>query len=157
VVTVTFTVPAEAAGDVTVILVFDTTFMFVPTVAPNSTVVAVSRFVPVMVTIVPPGSGPAVGEIAVTVGAATYVKSSALEVADVPPSVSTVTLTLPVPPGAVAVICVPAVFTVKLDTKVEPNLTADAPARFVPMMVTTVPPVAGPSEGVTAVTVGLGV
>ena len=42
-------------------------------VAPNLTAVAPVRFVPVIVTLVPPAVGPALGLTAVTVGAATYV------------------------------------------------------------------------------------
>ena len=36
-----------------------------------------------------------------------------------------------------------------------PNLTALAPVRLVPVMVTEVPPAVGPEEGETAVTVGV--
>jgi hypothetical protein len=37
---------------------------------------------------------------------------------------------------------------------VDPNLTALAPVRFVPVIVTLVPPPSGPAVGLTAVTVG---
>ena len=47
-----------------------------------------------------------------------------------------------------------AEITVKLVAAVAPNLTAVAPFRFVPVMVTCVPPAAGPEVGLTAVTVG---
>ena len=43
----------------------------VPAAVPNSTAVAPARFVPVIVTVVPPAVGPDVGLTAVTVGAAT--------------------------------------------------------------------------------------
>ena len=36
----------------------------------------------------------------------------------------------------------------------EPKVTADAPVKPVPVMVTVVPPVAGPVAGLTDVTVG---
>ena len=39
---------------------------------------------------------------------------------------------------------------------VEPNLTSLAPVRFVPVIVTVVPPAAGPLVGSTWVTVGAG-
>jgi hypothetical protein len=42
-------------------------------VVPKRTAVAFSKFVPVIVTDVPPAVGPAVGLTPVTVGAATYV------------------------------------------------------------------------------------
>ena len=55
--------------------------------------------------------------------------------------------------GAVALIEV-AELTVKLVALVAPNLTAVAPVKFVPVIVTTVPPVVGPEFGLTGVTVG---
>lgn len=59
----------------------------------------------------------------------------------------------PVPAGDTAVI---DVFdpTVKLVALVAPNLTAVAPRSAVPVMVTVVPPDAGPLVGLTAVTIG---
>jgi hypothetical protein len=103
VVTVTSTVPVPA-GDVAVIEVAELTVKVVALVAPNFTAVAPVRLVPVMATDVPPVVGPAVGEIDVTVGGATWVNWSAADVADVPPGVVTVTSTVPVPAGDVAVI-----------------------------------------------------
>ena len=64
----------------------------------------------------------------------------------------TVTLTVPVPAGAVAVIDV-ALLTVKLAV-VDPNFTTVAPVKSVPVRVTEVPPEAGPLAGDSAVTVG---
>ncbi len=56
----------------------------------------------------------------------------------VPPGVVTVTSTVPaVPAGAVAVMLV-ALLTVKLVAAVEPNLTAVAPVKLVPVIVTVV-------------------
>ena len=61
-----------------------------------------------------------------------------------PPVVVTVTSTVPVAPaGAVAVMLV-ALLTVNVGALVAPNLTAVAPVRLVPVIVTVVPPVAGP-------------
>ena len=68
VVTVTCTVP-EPAGEVAVILVADSTLTPVAALAPNLTVLAPVRFVPVIVTEVPPAAGPLVGSTFVTVGA----------------------------------------------------------------------------------------
>ena len=70
-----------------------------------------------------------------------------------PPVVTTVTSTVPLPAGAVAVICV-ALFTVNLLALVAPNLTAVAPVKFVPVMTTEVPPVAGPLDVARLLTVG---
>ena len=71
----------------------------------------------------------------------------------VPPGVVTVTSTVPEPAGLVAVIEA-ALFTVKLAAAVAPNLTAVAPVKLVPVMVTEVPPTEGPELGTTDLTVG---
>ena len=71
----------------------------------------------------------------------------------VPPGVVTVTSTVPVPAGEVAVIWV-ALTTLNNPAALPPNLTAVAPEKLVPVMVTLVPPAGGPLFGVTLVTVG---
>ena len=68
---VTLTVPIDPAGALAVTWVADTTLNEVAAVAPNLTVVAPVRLVPVRVTEVPPDTGPAAGLAAVTDGAAT--------------------------------------------------------------------------------------
>ncbi len=68
VMTVTSTVPAAPAGDVAVTEVGETTEYVVAPVAPKSTALAALKPVPVMVTEVPPATGPAIGLTAVTVG-----------------------------------------------------------------------------------------
>jgi hypothetical protein len=78
---------------------------------------------------------------------------SAADVAEVPPAVVTLTSTVPVPAGEVAVIEVPEM-TVKLVAGVAPKVTAVAPVRFVPVIVTEVPPARGPDVGEIEVTVG---
>ena len=78
---------------------------------------------------------------------------SAAEVPDVPPAVVTLTSTVPVPAGEVAVIDV-AELTVKLVAAVAPNVTNVAPVKPVPVMVTVVPPAAGPDVGEIDATVG---
>ena len=75
------------------------------------------------------------------------------EVADVPPVVVTVTSSVPVPVGEVAVIDV-AELTVKLVALAAPNFKAVAPVNPVPVIVTDVPPTAGPAVGEIDVTVG---
>jgi hypothetical protein len=59
------------AGVVAVILVELTTETPVVELPPIVTVAPLTKFVPVMLTLVPPAVGPELGEIAVTVGAAT--------------------------------------------------------------------------------------
>jgi len=73
-------------------------------------------------------------------------------VAETPPVVVTVTSTVPVPVGDVAVIDVsePAVMLAGL----LPKSTAVAEPRPVPVMTTEVPPADGPDAGAMPVTVG---
>src|SRR5271167_3151879 len=74
----------------------------------------------------------------------------------VPSGVVTVTSTIAEPPekgGETAVIELEEV-TVKLLALVEPNLTAVAPLKLVPVMVTVVPPDCGPWLGSTLETIG---
>ena len=68
VVTLRSTVPAEAAGEIAVISVEDTTSKEVAKAAPNLTEVAAVRLVPVIVTAVPPEIRPFVGEIELMTG-----------------------------------------------------------------------------------------
>ncbi len=71
---------------------------------------------------------------------------------EVPPTVVTVTSTVPVPAGEVAVIEVAesAVMVAAFD----PKSTALAPSRLVPVMVTLVPPPVGPLVGLMLATDG---
>ena len=72
----------------------------------------------------------------------------------VPPTVVTATALAPAAcAGAVAVIDV-ALFTVKVVAVVPPKETAVAPVRFVPVIVTLVPPAMGPLDGLTDAIVG---
>ena len=70
-----------------------------------------------------------------------------------PPVVVTVTSTVPLPAGEVAVIDV-ALFTVNDEALAPPNFTAVAPVKLVPDRATDVPPAAGPVPGESAVTAG---
>ena len=74
-----------------------------------------------------------------------------------PNGVVTTTLADPgAPLGTVAVIVV-AFTTVKLDAAVPANVTAVAPVKLVPAMVTVLPPAVGPEPGLTEVIVGGGI
>ena len=106
--------------------------------------------VPVTVTNVPPDAGPEVGLRPVTVGA--YANTSAGDVGDVPPAAVTVTSTAPVPAGLSARIRV-LLSTKSLDAGVVPKSTAVTPVNPVPVIVTNVPPAAGPKVGLKPVTV----
>ena len=70
-----------------------------------------------------------------------------------PAGVITVTSTVPVPAGLSAVIVV-SLTTVKSVAAVVPKSTAVAPVNPVPVIVTKVPPAAGPLVGLMPVTVG---
>jgi hypothetical protein len=90
-----------------------------------------------------------------TVGTPRYVKTSAGVVALAPCAVVTITFTVPVPAGLLAVM----VFAFTTATEVAfavPNSTVAPLTKFVPVMVTDVPAVSLPSLGVTADTVGVG-
>jgi hypothetical protein len=80
------------------------------------------------------------------------VKRSAVLVGLVTAGVVTVTSTVPVPAGAAAVIWVSET-TVNEVALLTPNFTAVAPVKPVPVMVTEVPPAAGPEVGLIPVTV----
>jgi hypothetical protein len=112
----------------------------------NITAVAPVKFVPLIVTLVP--TGPLLGVKLVTVGGLETVKLLALLA--VPAEVVTLIGPVIAPAGTVAVIAV-AEFTVKL-ALVPLNITAVAPVKFVPLIVTLVP--TAPLLGVKLVTVG---
>ena len=68
-VTVTLTAPAEPAGVVAVRVVLLTKLTLLPELLPKATVAPEEKFVPVMVTAVPPAVGPELGDTELTVGA----------------------------------------------------------------------------------------
>ncbi len=137
-------------------MVDDTTEKLVAGVPLKVTAVTRVKFVPVMVTAVPPPVLPEVGLTAVTVGAAGAVKVnwSEAEVVDVPLGVVTVMSTVAADSaGEVAVIAESEV-TVKETAAVLPNFTAVAPVKPLPVMLTTVPPAVLPLFGLTPVILG---
>ena len=71
----------------------------------------------------------------------------------VPPGPVTVTDTMPVPAGAIAVICV-SELTVNEVAGVPPKLTAVTPVRPDPVSVTVVPPAVDPWLGLMLLNVG---
>ena len=81
--------------------------------------------------------------------------SSAVTVGEEPPSVVTTTSAAPpVPGGEVAAISVPDT-TVNDVAGTPPKVTAAAPERLLPVIVTAVPPATGPELGLTAKTDGV--
>ena len=146
---VTWILPVVApAGTAAVIWVADTTVKAGWLVLLKVTAVAPVKFVPLMVTLVP--TGPLVGVKPVMVGAGRVTVKLAVLVA-VPTAVVTAIGPVVAPAGTAAVICV-ADTTVKVGWFVPLKVTAVAPVRFVPLMVTLVP--TGPLVGLKPVTVG---
>ena len=104
-VTVMSTVPAGLAGEVAVICVSESTVNEAAGVAPKVTAVAPVKSAPVMTTEVPPAVGPELGTTELTAGSEMKVNWSLAEFAEVPPTVVTVTSTVPAGlAGEVAVI-----------------------------------------------------
>ena len=98
-----------------------------------------------MVIVVPPMSGPEVGETAVTVGLAMYVNAPVN--VELPPGVVNTTSRAPaVPDGVVNVTDVAETFEIEVPNA-PPTVTEVAPVRFVPVTVTKVPPDAAPLVG----------
>src|SRR4029077_8573087 len=152
-VTVTVTAPALPAGVVAVIVVAFTTTTFVAEPFPNFTVAPPANFVPVIVTAVPPATGPLFGLTLLTVGVTTYVYPFA-RLPLCPLTLVTVTVTAPaLPAGVVAVIVVPFTTTTFV-AAAAPNVTVAPAAKFVPVIVTDVPPNVEPLLGETLLTVG---
>jgi hypothetical protein len=79
---------------------------------------------------------------------------SAAEVALVPLDVVTVTSTVPAGSAGLTAVIELSELTVKLAAARVPNLTAVAPVRALPVMVTVVAPPVGPEVGDTPVTTG---
>src|SRR5213593_3018618 len=120
---------------------------------PKVAVAPALKFAPLIVTWVPPASAPPLGITPVVKGGGTKVKRSARLVALVMVPTVTVTSTVPVPAGLVAVQLV-VVGQLTFVARLAPKLTVAVGAKSVPVIVTTVPPAVGPELGVIAVTVG---
>src|ERR1043166_9594008 len=123
--------------------------------APNVTAAPSAKFVPVMVTGVPPVVGPVFGDTFVIVGFGSVYVNACASVADWPSVLVTTTSTLPAAcAGDVAVIegAVPA--TTVAETP--PNFPVGLLRKPVPLIVTTVPPPMPPLVGRMLVTVGAG-
>lgn len=163
VVTVILTMPAVWVGALMMIWVPAATWFglldWVPGMAnagvvPNMTAVTPINPVPLMITAVPPDTGPPVGEMPVTVGVPTFVNLSAGEVVLVPVGVVTVTSTVPAALAGLDTTISEPVFTMIVPAA-EPNFTEVAPVNVVPVTITSVPPAVVPYVGEIPVTVGV--
>jgi hypothetical protein len=146
--TVTVTEPVDPVPTTAVICVAELTVKLAAAVPPKLTALAFVKLVPVIVTDAPAAAVTGVKEV--IVGAvAEYVNPASVAV-----PLAVVTLTEPVVPApTTAVICV-ADTTLKLVAAVLPKLTAPAPVRLVPVIVTDAP--APAVAGVKDVIVGAG-
>jgi hypothetical protein len=138
------------AGVVAVIVVLFTTATLVAAVAPKDTVAPAAKFVPVIVTAVPPAVGPLFGLTLLTVGAVGEVYVNPL--LRMPLCVSgfvTLTATAPALPGGVVAVIVVLFTTATLVAAVAPNVTVAPAAKFAPVTVTAVPPAVDPLFGLT--------
>ena len=126
-------------------------------VDPNSKLVAVlprAKPAPVTVTLVAPAVEPVLGSSLVTVGL--NVKRSTHDMTVVAYGVVTLTFTGRAASGGETAVIDVAEVTLKLAAPTEPNSTAVAPVRLVPVMVTVLPPDAGPYLRSISVMVGAG-
>jgi hypothetical protein len=152
-VTVTVTAPALPAGVVAVMLVLLTTTTLVAAVPPNLTVAPAAKFVPAIVTAVPPDVEPVFGDTLLTVGGRAYVNP--LVRLPLCPLTVTVTVTAPTLPAGVVAVMLVLLTTTTLVAAAAPNVTVAPVAKFEPVMVTAVPPAVDPLFGDTLVTVGI--
>ena len=122
-------------------------------VNPKLTPVVAPRWLPIIVTDVPPVVIPLAGEILVMMGVGTYVNRLTGSVKLVPFVVVTVTLTAPLPTGDMALILL-ALTTTNDVAAVDPKLTALTLLKLVPLMITDVPPPSDPLIGAMVDTEG---
>ena len=153
VVTITLTAPALRAGVIQVIVVLLTTLRDVAAKPPNVTKVAPVKFVPRIVTFVPPSVLPDEDKMLVIFGGVIYAKDKNAPLG--PPPVVTIMPTAPavVRAGVIQVIVV--LFTTLREVADNPpNVTKVAPVQFVPVMVIFVPPSVLPDDGNMSVIFG---
>lgn len=137
--------PAGSAGATAVIRLSEITVTDVAGTVPKSTALVVNSPAPLMVTTVPPASGPKAGLIEVMTAGDWNVYESVLLL---PPGVVIVTGTVPTGwAGAVTVTRVSPVTVIAPCAGVVPNRTLDVPVRPVPVMATEVPPAITPAVG----------
>ena len=121
--------------------------------APKNTSVTAVKPVPVRVTLLPPATGPPVGDKLVRVGAEIYWNIAPLLVAY---ALSTVTAIVPAEPAGDVAVTVLSEITVKLVAAVVPKNTSRVLIKPAPVMVTIVPPAVGPDVGAMELMTGAG-
>jgi hypothetical protein len=151
-VSTTSTTPADFVGVCTVTEVALTLTIDEPAVPPNVTADVSVKLVPVIVTVVPPAVDPLTGDTESIVGVPTYVKPL-VSVAE-PPGVVKTTFTAPAACAGATTVTEVALTLVKVVPAEPSKVTAVVPVRFVPVIVTVVPPAVGPLEGEIPAIVG---
>ena len=154
-VTVTATAPELCDGVIAEMEFAVTTTTLLADAPPNVAVAPLTKFVPLIMTVVPPAANPLAGLTPVTVGSVTdvYVNPFAKDPLWVSGFV-TATVTAPTAFGGVVAVIVSALTKTTFVPAVPPNATVAPCTKPVPLMVTGVPPVAGPPFGVTLEIVG---
>ena len=127
------------------IVVLLTTTTLVAAAPPNVTVAPATKFVPVIVTAVPPAVDPLFGLTLLTVGG-NNISEPAGQASALPVHRHRHRHRTGAPAGVVAVIDV-LLTTTTLVAAVPPNVTVAPAAKFVPVIVTAVPPAVGPLFG----------
>jgi hypothetical protein len=156
VLTVTSTAPAVEAGLLAWIQVsLDIPDQLVAGIPPKVTKVTPVRFVPLRVTSVPPEIVPFSGEILVIDGPDAKVKASFVATKPpVPENVVILTVAFPATCAGVIAVIEVAVEVPTMVAAVLLKVTELAPVRFVPVIVTVVPPLTVPFSGEIDVKVG---
>ena len=135
------------------IVVLFTTTTLVAAALPKVTVAPAAKFVPVIVTAVPPNVEPLFGLTLAHRRLSDIGKPSG-KIPLCPPELVTVTVTAPALPAGVVAVIVVLFTTTTLVAAALPKVTVAPAEKFVPVIVTAVPPVAGPMFGDTLFTNG---
>jgi hypothetical protein len=137
--------------------VADTTVKDMAAAPPKDTAVVPVKFVPVMLTELPPTVYPLLGLTPVTVGdpALLNVNWSANEVVEVPLTLDTVISTVAAVSGGLTAVIDVSELIMKLDAGEAPKRTVPAPVKLLPDIATEVPPAVLPEVGDNPITCGL--
>src|SRR5262249_31424029 len=145
--TTTSTVPAAPAGGAVAVIDVDELTVKLAATPPNRTAPAPVKFVPVMVTLVPPMVLPLLVPSDDTTGAEAAVKLKRAGALSAPGTLTT-TSTVPAALGGVVTSTLVEDSTTKA-TDCPPNVTEVVPSRPVPVMVTLSPPALEPEEALS--------
>lgn len=146
--------PVVPGGVIAAICVGLATETPVASTPPMLTVAPLTKLVPVIEIAVPPAAGPEEGKIwAIASGMLIYLNPLVTPVTN-PPGLETSTGTVAATPGGVVVWIWFGLTTVTLEENTPPKLTVTPGTKPVPVIVTTVPPLAGPEIGETLDTSG---